>query len=88
MMIMRGASSLVVLATLAKEASAASAACSVDTHHPENGGYYVDGINGVDNSAARGTQPGMTTPGMRAADSTWAKGLDYNHGQLLSLIHI
>ena len=50
MMIMRGASSLLLLATLVKQASAA---CGVDTHHPENGGYYVEGINGVDNSADR-----------------------------------
>ena len=72
-MIMRGASSLLVLATLVKEASAA---CSVDTHHPENGGYYVAGINGLDNSAERSAN------GMRAADNTWAKGMDYHHGQL------
>ena len=73
MMIMRGASSLLVLATLVKEASAA---CSVDTHHPENGGYYVAGINGLDNSAERSAN------GMRAADMMWAKGMDYHHGQL------
>ena len=72
-MIMRGASSLLVLATLVKQASAA---CSVDTHHPENGGYYVAGINGLDNSAERSAN------GMRAADNTWAKGIYYQHGQL------
>ena len=70
MMIMRGASSLFVLATLVKEASAA---CSVDTHHPENGGYYVAGINGLDNSD-RQAAVGATT--------TWAKDIYYKHGEM------
>ena len=72
-MIMRGASSLLLLATLVKQASAA---CSVDTHHPENGGYYVEGINGVDNSADR------SETGRRADDYTWAKDIYYKHGEM------
>ena len=59
-----------------QETTTPECTCHVDTHHPENGGYYVAGINGLDNSAERSAN------GMRAADMMWAKGMDYHHGQL------
>lgn len=45
-----------------------SAECNVDTHHPENGGYFIEGINGfgteVDPNAKR-----------KITNSTWATGM-------------
>jgi hypothetical protein len=69
---MRGA-----LALLAYGGAAvfATKTCNLDEHHPENGGFYIEGINGVINDI-RGDA------GKRADDGTWATGIEYNMGQL------
>ena len=51
-------------------------ACNVDDHHPENGGYYIEGIAGVNNSDRSGPN------GRRGDVSIWEQGRYYPHGEL------
>lgn len=55
---------------------AASAACNVDKHHPENGGYYIEGIAGIVSSERDGET------GKRADNTTWAPNSYYPHAEL------
>merc|ERR1719161_3092086 len=50
--------------------------CSIDSHHPENGGYYIEGIAGVDSSQRD------TKTGRRADKTAWVKDTYYPHGEL------
>jgi hypothetical protein len=50
--------------------------CSEASHHPENGGYYIEGVNGVDKTQ-RESETG------KIADNTlWAPGVYYPHMEL------
>ena len=48
----------------------------MNDHHPENGGYYIEGIAGVNNSDRSGPN------GRRADVSIWAPGRYYPHGEM------
>jgi hypothetical protein len=52
------------------------AACNVGNHHPENGGYYIEGIAGV-NSSQRDN-----VTGRRADKSAWTANTYYPHGEI------
>ena len=49
--------------------------CSTDTHYHTNGGYYIEGVNGVDNDD-RGVD------GRRADKTEWSNGTYYPHGEM------
>jgi hypothetical protein len=51
-------------------------ACNTDAHHPDNGGYYIEGIAGIDNSQRDAIS------GKRADNTTWAPNTYYPHGEL------
>jgi len=51
-------------------------ACSTDNHHPENGGYYIEGIAGVDKSVTD------SKTGKFADNTTWAPNTYYQHGEV------
>ena len=57
-------------------ASGVNAACNVDDHHPENGGYYIEGIAGIIPDS------GDSTTGRRADNTTWAPNTYYPHGEM------
>jgi len=51
--------------------------CNVDDHHPENGGYFIEGINGF------GSIIDPTSNSKRKiANSTWAPGIAYADGSI------
>lgn len=52
------------------------AACSEETHHKENGGYYIEGIAGVDNADRR------ESDGLRADKIEWVAGKYYPHAEM------
>lgn len=52
--------------------------CNVDDHHPEDGGYYLEGIAGI---VAGEIDP--NSPNNRRYDNaTWATGIDYPDGSV------
>jgi hypothetical protein len=53
-----------------------SAECNVDAHHPENGGYFIEGINGF------GTEVDLNNAKRKMTNSTWATGIEYLDGSL------
>ena len=46
------------------------AACNVDDHHPENEGYFIEGINGFGSIV----DPDSSTK-RKITNSTWAPGM-------------
>jgi hypothetical protein len=55
--------------------SAALAVCNTDDHHPENGGYYIEGIGGINSSDTSGLH------NRRADLGTWVSDRYYAHGE-------
>jgi len=53
------------------------ATCNEDDHHPENGGYFIEGING------HGKTSDPTTPNRKITNSTWAPGIEYPDGSVV-----
>jgi len=53
--------------------------CSVDEHHPENGGYFIEGIAGHDKGQI---DPNSSSKGLRV-NSTWAPGVSYPDGAVV-----
>lgn len=49
--------------------------CNTDEHHPENDGYYIEGVAGIDNTIE------TDETGRRSANTTWAKDTYYPHGE-------
>lgn len=48
--------------------SAVEGVCNEDEHHPENGGYFIEGIAGFGSTVDPGTKRKIT-------NSTWAAGV-------------
>eukprot|EP00592_Proboscia_alata_P023034 CAMPEP_0194403174 /NCGR_PEP_ID=MMETSP0176-20130528/1818_1 /TAXON_ID=216777 /ORGANISM="Proboscia alata, Strain PI-D3" /LENGTH=382 /DNA_ID=CAMNT_0039200877 /DNA_START=29 /DNA_END=1173 /DNA_ORIENTATION=+ len=59
--------------------------CNVDEHHPQNGGYFIEGINGIirDEEGNRVSDPNSDLPGHTPfIDSLWAPEIKYPYGSL------
>jgi hypothetical protein len=50
--------------------------CSEASHHPENGGYYIEGVAGVNNDDR------SPVNGRRSDNSTWAPNTYYPHAEM------
>jgi len=65
---------------------AVQGACNVDEHHPLNGGYFVEGINGFVKNETTGSvlnDPNSDETGHNPwTNSTWAVGIDYPDGSV------
>jgi len=62
--------------TLKAETPAPVGGCNVDDHHPENGGYFIEGIAGF------GDGPDPQRPNRKITNSTWVPGGGYADGSL------
>jgi len=55
----------------------ADGACNADEHHPQNGGYFIEGINGFGSIV----DP-TSTDKRKITNSTWTTGIPYANGSL------
>jgi len=54
----------------------AQAVCNVDSHHPRNGGYFVEGVGGHARNATGSSIDDPNVPGyQKAVNSTWSTGM-------------
>lgn len=62
--------SLSIFATTLLLTTKVRAACNEDSHHPENGGYFVEGIAGI----SAEIDPNSSN-NRRYDNATWARGM-------------